>query len=194
MYGQTEASPRMAYIKNNQIKKKINSIGKVISGGNFYLINNKGYKIKTDSKNGELVYTGKNVCLGYSDNHNDLCKKDEKRGMLKTGDIAYRDKDGFYYIVGRKKRFIKIFGYRVNLDEIERSVKKFFSLQCVALNKDDNLIILVKKNLIKTELIVKYLNSVTKINKNYIKIIEINKLPLNQSGKINYEKANSIKI
>ena len=64
---------------------------------------------------GELVYYGDNVTLGYAEKGEDLIKGDERHGILHTGDIAQFDKEGFYYIVGRMKRFLKIFGNRVNL-------------------------------------------------------------------------------
>ena len=61
-----------------------------------------------------------------------MIKCDERSGVLHTGDIAQFDKDGFYYIVGRMKRFLKIFGNRVNLDETERLIKSEFPSADVA--------------------------------------------------------------
>ena len=87
-----------------------------------------------------------------------------------------------------------MFGYRINLDEIELFIKNKFSLESVILNKDDFLVLLTDKKIKNTDLIINYINSLTKINKKFIKIIKIDKLPLNQSGKISYEKAHSIKI
>ena len=69
---------------------------------------------------GELVYRGPNVAMGYARRAEELALGDEWHGELHTGDMARRDGDGFYYIVGRKKRFIKLYGNRVGLDEVER--------------------------------------------------------------------------
>ena len=67
---------------------------------------------------------------------NDLKKGDENKSKLFTGDLAYRDKDGFFYIVGRKNKISKIFGLRVDLEQIERFIKlKGFIIHCVPDNK-----------------------------------------------------------
>lgn len=93
------------------------------SGRPFFLINENGEIITEAERVGELVYEGDNVTLGYAVRGEDLAKGDERHGRLETGDMAKFDKDGYFYIVGRKKRFLKIFGNRVNLDETERLIK-----------------------------------------------------------------------
>ena len=119
MYGSAEATSRMSYLSWRDAKKKIGSIGKPIPGGKFTLKDSRGKTLKKINKKGELVYEGKNVCLGYSKNINDLNLPDMNNGILYTGDLAYKDNEGFYYIVGRKNRYTKIFGIRVDLAELE---------------------------------------------------------------------------
>ena len=124
MYGQTEASPRMSYLECTKNIKKIGSIGKPLKGSKFLLIDEKRKIIKKNFKVGEIVYRGKNVCLGYANNIQDLHKGDTYKGNLFTGDIGYKDSQGYYYLTGRKNRISKIFGLRFNLDDIEKKLKK----------------------------------------------------------------------
>ena len=144
MYGQTEASPRMSYLPNNDIFEKLGSIGIAIPGGKFTLIDKNGDLIKNENLEGELIYEGRNVSLGYARCAKDLKNGDENKGILYTGDIAKRDKDGYYYIVGRKKRFIKLFGNRVNLDEAEKLLKNIVQ-DCACLGKDDEMVIYIEE-------------------------------------------------
>ena len=102
MYGQTEASPRMSFLSPELIETKAGSIGTPIQDGKFSLLKHK------KDEEGELVYEGENVCMGYAFDRSDLEKKNENNGLLKTGDIAKIDKDGFYFITGRKKRILKL--------------------------------------------------------------------------------------
>lgn len=120
MYGQTEAAPRMGYLPAERALEKCGSMGVPVPGGAFQLIQEDGGIISEPDVVGELVYRGENVSMGYAQTAEDLSLGDEWRGELHTGDMAKRDADGFYYIVGRKKRFIKLYGNRVNLDEVER--------------------------------------------------------------------------
>lgn len=60
--------------------------------------------------------------MGYVESYADLAKSDEWHGVLYTGDMARFDDDGYFYIVGRKKRFLKIYGNRVNLDELDSRI------------------------------------------------------------------------
>ncbi len=122
MYGQTEASPRMSYLKWTDLYNNIGSIGNVIPGGKFYLRNTKKYNYLSKFRIGELVYKGKNVCLGYAENLNDLSKGNENKNILFTGDLAYRKNKNFY-LHGRIKRIIKCIGKRVNLDHLELQLK-----------------------------------------------------------------------
>ena len=122
MYGQAEATTRISYLPYYLSGKKLNSIGKAISGGKIELIDKNNNKIKENNKDGEIIYKGKNVCMGYSFSQNDLKKKDDWNGVIRTGDVGRKDKEGYFYIVGRIKRSIKIYGVSTNLDEIENIV------------------------------------------------------------------------
>jgi long-chain acyl-CoA synthetase len=114
MYGQTEATARMSCLDPEFSILKSGSIGRAISGGEFFIIDEKSNVITESETIGELVYKGSNVSMGYSRSLNDLAKDDENCGILYTGDLAKFDCDGFYYLVGRKKRFLKIFGNRIS--------------------------------------------------------------------------------
>ena len=140
MYGQTEATARMSYLPYQQTLNKIGSIGIPIPGGRFILMDDLGNEISEAGKSGELVYFGENVSLGYAESRDDLLLGDENEGCLATGDIAQVDSDGYYYIVGRKKRFIKIFGNRVNLDASEQLLKAFCP-DTVCTGRDDRMYI-----------------------------------------------------
>ena len=123
MYGQTEATARMSYLPWEVASEKYASIGVAIPGGVFELQDENLKVITCCDVDGELVYRGANVSMGYAETQSDLTKGDENNGILYTGDIARRDADGYYYITGRMKRFVKVFGNRVNLDAIEQILK-----------------------------------------------------------------------
>ena len=93
-------------------------MGVPVPGGQFRLLGEDGVPIDAPDTVGELVYRGPNVAMGYARRAEELALGDEWHGELHTGDMARRDGDGFYYIVGRKKRFIKLYGNRVGLDEV----------------------------------------------------------------------------
>lgn len=186
MYGQTEASPRMSYLPHEYSLSKIGSIGVSVPGGKLSLIDHEGKTIYKSNVEGELVYQGKNVSMGYAINGADLSKDDENKGVLYTGDIAKRDNDSFYYIVGRKNRFIKLFGNRVNLDEIERILKNI-TQNCACLGKDDEMIIYITDQNLE-EKIKSYISKKIAINPRAFKIKYISEIPKNVAGKTIYSK------
>lgn len=145
MYGQTEASPRMSYLASEKLSKNLGSVGRPLNKSFFRIIDEKKNFITKPNKIGELVFYGKNVCLGYANNYKDLKKGDINKGRLFTGDLAFKSKRGYYYITGRKNRFSKIFGIRLNLDDIENYFKrKNYKMKC--LQDDNNLKIVIKNN------------------------------------------------
>jgi acyl-coenzyme A synthetase/AMP-(fatty) acid ligase len=190
MYGQTEATARMSYLPNSYSISKAGSIGKAVSGGHFHLINSEGNKIKIPNVEGELIYEGPNVCLGYAENSFDLSKGDENNGILHTGDIAMIDEEGFYYIKGRLKRFIKVFGNRVSLDEIE-SIAIENGFKCVCTGKEDKLIIVTEDNDVLTPL-KQTISKITKIHPTSISVKHIDLIPRNESGKVLYNELNRL--
>jgi long-chain acyl-CoA synthetase len=186
MYGQTEGTARLSYLPTESIKNKLGSIGRPIPGGKFHLINSKNIKINEPGISGELIYTGPNVMLGYAESIGDLLLGDVNKGTLNTGDIAYYDAEGYYYIVGRIKRFIKIFGNRVNLDELELILKKA-AVDSACVGKDNLLLVyLLNEGGITTakDLLSKKLG----IHHSAIEIRIIHEFPRSESGKILYSK------
>jgi acyl-CoA synthetase (AMP-forming)/AMP-acid ligase II len=185
MYGQTEASPRISYLEPKYNFTKLGSIGKAIPKCKMWIENSKGKKINKTNEIGELVFKGKNVFMGYAKDIRDLKKPDTNKGLLKTGDLAFVDKDGFFYLTGRKSRVIKIFGNRFSLDEIEeRMQKKGISIACK--NKNDELYIYYENNLKKND-IIKIITNITKQNKIDFKLILLKRFPRKSNGKIDYQ-------
>jgi len=149
-------------------------------------ITKKNKAIKKNYKIGELEYKGKNVSLGYSISLMDLNKKDNNKGILRTGDVGFRDKDGFYYITGRLDRYVKIYGQRINIDEVEEILRSKFEGTCIKFFKN---VINIYSEIEHEKLeLINFISSKIKIHKSIIKYIKIKKIPLNSNGKINYAK------
>ena len=173
MYGQTEATARMSYLPWERAEEKYASIGVAIPGGTFSL-----------AEDGELIYQGENVSLGYAECAGDLMKGDENHGVLHTGDMARVDEDGFYYITGRKKRFVKVWGNRCNLDQVEQLVKPI-TTTCACAGVDDHITVFVTKEGLEKE-IKDLLAAKTGLNPIAFAVKVIESIPVTASGKIDY--------
>lgn len=182
MYGQTEASPRISYLCATDHPSKSAGIGKVIPGGELWLQDSDGKTITQSDVVGELVYRGTNVSLGLAENSTDLALGDKNDGVLLTGDLAVRDKEGFYSIVGRKSRFLKVFGLRVNLDDLEEALA-LRGYEAACSGTDQRLLVYLthidERN--KIEDLIFYL---TGIHKNGFDLIHIDAIPRTSSGKV----------
>lgn len=187
MYGQTEATARMSYLPYKKSLEKYGSMGIAIPNGKFYLIDVDGSKVDDPHVTGELVYEGPNVTLGYAECLSDLAKGDERNGVLVTGDMAEFDEEGYYYIVGRKKRFLKIYGNRVNLDECERMIQgQFETLECACVGSDDNMRIYITDELYEND-VKKFISEKTNLNPRAFEVKYIKEIPKNDAGKKQYQ-------
>lgn len=184
MYGQTEATARMSYLPSEHALDKYASIGVAIPRGKFSLIDGNGNAIEEPDIDGELVYEGSNVCLGYAECREDLMKGDENNGVLHTGDVARCDADGFYYITGRLKRFVKIWGNRCNLDATEQLVKAI-TTSCACVGVDDKITVFVTESGLETT-IIKMLVEKTGFNNRAFAVKVIDAIPVKSSGKTDY--------
>ncbi len=185
MYGQCEATARMGYLPPEKAAEKRGSMGIPIPGGKFILLGADGKEINEPFTTGELVYEGKNVTPGYAECGADLILGDERHGRLETGDMAQFDEDGYYYIVGRKKRFLKIYGNRVNQDEIERLIKSEFGIDAASAGVDDHMYIFVTDEKY-ADMVREYVIEKTKLNPAAFKVIIIDEIPKNEAGKTLY--------
>jgi acyl-CoA synthetase (AMP-forming)/AMP-acid ligase II len=186
MYGQTEGTARLSYLPPQYTMEKLGSIGKPIPNGDFHVIDENGKKIDQPGTAGELVYTGPNVMLGYADCLADLSHGNENNGRLNTGDIALFDENGFYFIVGRIKRFIKLFGNRVNLDDLEKLLLDL-EVQSACTGKDNALLIYILKPQ-DNDLVKEFLTKKLGIHFSIFEIRIIEEIPKNASGKTLYSK------
>ncbi len=186
MYGQTEATARMSYLPPEEAITRSDSVGKAIPKGSFELIDQHGNEITTPRTLGELVYRGPNVMMGYATSAADLQLGDELRGVLRTGDIAERDDEGFYYIRGRLKRFIKLFGNRVNLDDVEQKLQTL-GHDVYASGVDDKLVIfgLSEEN---AQRAAKCFCELFRFHSSAVSTYTVSNFPRNESGKLQYSK------
>ncbi len=186
-YGQTEGSARMAYLPAAYAKEKLGSIGKAVPNGELYLVDDKGERIETSGVEGELYYSGDNVTMGYAYTKEDLVRGDERNGLLATGDIAKRDDDGFYYIVSRKSRFVKLHGMRVSLDECERLIAGDLNIECACGGDDTKIVIYVTDESVVKEAKDVLVHKIHLLATS-VEVIVIDKLPRNAAGKIIYKE------
>lgn len=118
-YGLSEASPVVCLNPLYGIRK-IRSIGVPLPGVEVKIFNNQD-KDLPDNEIGELVVRGPNVMKGYY-NREAETRDTLRGGWLHTGDLAYRDADGYFYIAGRKKELIITAGFNVYPREVEETL------------------------------------------------------------------------
>ncbi|WP_096788136.1 AMP-binding protein [Rhodobacter sp. CZR27] len=121
MYGQTEAVARIAWLPMERVGDHAGAIGVAIPGGELALRDEQGREIASAVAEGELLYRGPNVMMGYAEDHRDLGRGAEVEALA-TGDLAQRDAEGIYRITGRLSRMSKIAGIRIGHDALERAL------------------------------------------------------------------------
>jgi len=139
MYGQTEATARMAYLPPALAESAAGAIGVPIPGGSFRIDESAP---GASAGEGELVYSGPNVMMGYAEAPDDFARGPE-RSELRTGDLARRRPDGLFELTGRLSRFVKTFGLRLDLDRIERLLAAD-GLEARSVAVDDRLAVFVR--------------------------------------------------
>jgi acyl-CoA synthetase (AMP-forming)/AMP-acid ligase II len=186
MYGQTEAAPRMATLQHADHARKAGSVGVALAGGQFSIVDDHGAPLPADAV-GTVVYEGPNVMQGYAMSRADLGKGDEMNGRLETGDLGRLDAEGFLYLTGRTKRFAKIAGYRLGLDEIEKELFAVCPVACLDLGEK---IAVAHEQESETALKarVRELADSYKVPSSSFALRKITQIPRASSGKIDYAR------
>jgi len=182
-YGQSECTARMAYLPADMALTKVCSIGIAEPGGQLSIIDSEGNETYEGDATGEMVYRGENVTLGYATCQEDLMKGDENHGVMHTGDLAHRDADGCYFIVGRMKRFLKIFGLRIGLDEVENLIKSEYKIDCYCKGNDEKLIVLVTDGTV-IDKIPTFIEEKTHLFHQKIEVQLVDAILRNEAGKV----------
>ena len=182
MYGQTEATARIAYVPPERLADKIGSIGIAIPGGHLSLAPVEGMEGAD-----ELVYAGPNVMMGYAEGRQDLALGDVQRGVLKTGDLGRVDGDGYFSVVGRLTRFAKLFGRRVSLEDVEREMESAFPVRAAALEGGDRILLYVEPaGTLAADVLASHAARFLGVPPGSIDVRLSDSLPRTSSGKKNY--------
>lgn len=182
-YGQTECTARMAYLPAELAAEKVCSIGIAEPGGSLSILHEDGTETFDGEDSGEMIYRGENVTLGYAVCLDDLLKGDENHGVMHTGDLAYRDADGCYFIKGRLKRFLKIYGLRIGLDEIESLIKSNYNTDCYCSGTDEKLVVKVTNSSILED-IPHFIETKTHLFHERIETVYVSQIARNEAGKV----------
>ena len=182
-YGQSECTARMAYLPAEMAMEKVCSIGIAEPGGQLSIVDDNGNETFEGEAQGEMVYRGENVTLGYATCREDLLKGDENHGVMHTGDLARRDADGCYFIIGRLKRFLKIYGLRIGLDEIERMIKTEYKTDCYCKGDDEKLIVLVTDAKLQ-DVLPSFIEEKTHLFHQRIEVQVVKEILRNEAGKV----------
>lgn len=184
MYGQTEATARIAYVPPEHGDDSPDRIGVAIPGGELGLCDEAGAPIIQAGTVGELVYRGLNVMMGYAETRSDLALGAEI-DVLRTGDLAILETDGFYRIVGRLRRMSKIAGQRIGHDALEAAL----AAQGIeaAVVGDDKSILAVYTSAHTPQDVRERLVEAAKLGQQYFDAVAAGELPRLATGKVDYE-------
>lgn len=172
MYGQTEATARIAYIPPDRLLEKCGSIGIPIPGGFLDLVGPDGSLVTKPDTTGELRYHGPNVMMGYAFDTSHLAAPDLQNSILLTGDLAWFDNDGFFYLAGRLKRFLKVFGNRISLDEVEAQLREDGFDGAVS-GRDDLILIAVKNLRADIEHLAAHVSARYRLHRSAIRVVAV---------------------
>jgi acyl-CoA synthetase (AMP-forming)/AMP-acid ligase II len=190
MYGQTEATARISFVPPDRLADKIGSIGVAIPGGLLRLEPVERY---TDLAM-QLVYEGGNVMMGYAEAPADLALGDVLRGVLRTGDLATVDGDGYFTLVGRLQRFAKLFGRRVSLEDVERELESAFPVHAMATESAGRLALLIasRGEAVEDDAVVAHVARWLAVPPGSIGVRLLSELPRTASGKKDYRAAEMV--
>jgi acyl-CoA synthetase (AMP-forming)/AMP-acid ligase II len=185
MYGQTEAGPRMSYVPAEDAEQWHHSIGRPVQGGQFHLIDAAGEEISGTGQPGELVFEGPSVMQGYASTRADLAAP-AGPPVLKTGDIAERLENGYFRVTGRTSRFIKLFGLRISLDEVENGLRSQGRRAYVS-GSDERLVVFLldaeDPPALRTQIARRY-----QWPERVVEVVPLDSVPLLSSGKVDYRE------
>lgn len=134
-YGQTECMSAVVAAAFYHPEDKPGTVGRPVSG----------VKTRVDEK-GELYIESPTVCMGYALDYRDLGKEDVNQGIIATGDLAFIDEEGYIFLKGRIRRFVKILGNRIGLDEIESLLRlNFFGHEFACTGENDEINVYFKR-------------------------------------------------
>jgi acyl-CoA synthetase (AMP-forming)/AMP-acid ligase II/surface polysaccharide O-acyltransferase-like enzyme len=181
MYGQTEATARIAYLPPDLAMSHPDAIGKAIPGGELALLGDDGQLVNRPDTEGELVYRGPNTMMGYAQSASDLIKGPELNQLI-TGDLAKRDHNGLYRITGRRSRMSKIAGLRIGHDALEQALAQ--TGYEAAVWGDDQTIWIAASGALDG--IAEEAARLAGIGTQHISVVPIATLPRLASGKVDY--------
>lgn len=182
MYGQAEATARITGLPPELLPEAPGSVGMVLPGGQLW-VERSGCECGP-MEEGELVYHGPNVMMGYASRPEDLARGDELGGTVATGDLGYKDIRGLFYITGRASRFVKLYGWRVSLDEVEELVAHAGTV--AAIDEPDRLVIYTEVSSGALADAVTQLAARLKLHPSCFEIRAIESIPRLPNGKVNY--------
>lgn len=184
MYGQTEATARISVLPSEALPEHVGSVGFAIPGSSVEI------ERVGQEDDGEIIFNGGNVMLGYAESRKDINGVDVLQGRLRTGDLGHVDSSGYLWVVGRSRRIAKVFGTRVNLDDIETKLSSWGIV--AAVDQGDGVSVYVERR-----------NADGKTSRGAEKLLSfppgsvrlqvIDEMPTLPSGKINYQSLEPVK-
>lgn len=184
-YGQTECTCIISAMNFENHNIKLGSIGRAFDN----------MEVIVDSETQEMLIKSKSVCMGYATYSRELAAGDMNQGLLHTGDTVYIDEEGCIYLKGRLKRFIKILGKRVSLDDIGNYLANKYpdvDFACIGTDNELSIFYTSLEAGLKEE-IKMLLEQSMKVPSKFISCLYIKKLPRNSAGKIAYTKLEEIR-
>lgn len=186
MYGQTECTARMSYLPWEHTLEHPDCIGVAIPDGEFQLVDEQGQTIDGPGMQGELVYTGPNVMMGYASQREELALASGPE-IRHTGDLAERNEVGLYRIVGRLSRFSKIMGLRISLDEVEAIATRAGAESPVVAGNDEILAICIRSGSVDPSSLEADVSTTCSIPRDAVVVVEVeDEIPRLHNGKIDY--------
>jgi acyl-coenzyme A synthetase/AMP-(fatty) acid ligase len=174
MYGQTEATARMAYLPPELAASHPSAVGVPIPGGSFEIL-------PSDVPGqGELLYRGPNVMLGYAESMADLALG-RTVDALPTGDIARRTEDGLYELVGRAARFVKICGLRIDPRHVEE-ILAGHGHRVACTGSADVLVVATESRGVSAKLVGEHVG----LPASQVRVVPVDELPRLPNGKVDY--------
>ncbi|UXA19806.1 AMP-binding protein [Mycobacterium sp. SMC-4] len=186
MYGATEATARMAYLPPDLARSRPEAIGVPIPGGTFSI---EPCDEWPDGEVGELIYHGPNVMMGYAESGTDLASAGSVE-TLRTGDLARQAADGLYEIVGRKSRFVKMYGLRIDLHQVETALRDD-GVAALCVDHDDGIAVVASGGHDATK-VRRSAAAAAGIPAEGVHAVTVAELPMLSSGKPDYQTARTL--